>query len=53
MKNFVSGAITSFEYRDIQLIYLNSALRRLASHLQPDRVTHLTYQVNGWFFNGR
>jgi outer membrane protein TolC len=28
-EKFRSGAITSFEYRDIQLIYLNSALRRL------------------------
>jgi outer membrane protein len=28
-EKFRNGAITSFEYRDIQLIYLNSALRRL------------------------
>jgi outer membrane protein TolC len=28
-EKFRTGAITSFEYRDIQLIYLNSALRRL------------------------
>ena len=28
-EKFRAGAITSFEYRDIQLIYLNSALRRL------------------------
>jgi outer membrane protein len=28
-EKFRSGAISSFEYRDIQLIYLNSALRRL------------------------
>ena len=28
-EKFRSGVITSFEYRDIQLIYLNSALRRL------------------------
>jgi len=28
-EKFRSGAITSFEYRDIQLIYLSSALRRL------------------------
>jgi outer membrane protein TolC len=28
-EKFRSGAINSFEYRDIQLIYLNSALRRL------------------------
>ncbi len=28
-EKFRTGAITSFEYRDIQLIFLNSALRRL------------------------
>jgi outer membrane protein len=28
-EKFRTGAISSFEYRDIQLIYLNSALRRL------------------------
>ncbi len=28
-EKFRTGAITSFEYRDIQLIYLNAALRRL------------------------
>ena len=45
-EKFRSGAISSFEYRDIQLIYLNSALQKAAGHIQPDRLPHLTYPID-------
>ncbi len=48
-EKFRTGAISSFEYRDIQLIYLNSALRRLEAiyHLIGSR-TALTRLTGGF-----
>jgi outer membrane protein len=48
-EKFRTGAITSFEYRDIQLIYLNSALRRLQAiyNLMGSR-TSLTRLTGGF-----
>jgi outer membrane protein TolC len=52
-EKFRAGAITSFEYRDIQLIYLNSALRRLQAiyNLIGSR-TSLTRLTGGFLMEG-
>ena len=48
-EKFRTGAINSFNYRDIQLIYLNSALRRLdAIYDVIDSRTNLTRPIGGF-----
>ena len=50
-EKFSSGAINSFNYRDIQLIYLNAALQRLRSvYNLIDSNTNLT-RLTGGFVN--
>ena len=48
-EKFRTGAINSFNYRDIQLIYLNSAIRRLnAVYDVIDSRTNLTRLIGGF-----
>ncbi len=48
-EKFRSGAINSFNYRDIQLIYLNAAIRRLnAVYDVIDSRTNLTRLIGGF-----
>lgn len=50
-EKFRSGAINSFNYRDIQLIYLNAALQKLESMFNIiDSETRLT-RITGGFIN--
>jgi outer membrane protein TolC len=48
-EKFRTGAINSFNYRDIQLIYLNAALQRLrAVYNLIDSSTNLTRLIGGF-----
>ncbi|MBS3777092.1 MAG: TolC family protein [Bacteroidales bacterium] len=52
-EKFKSGAINSFNYRDIQLIYLNAALQRLrAVYNLVDSNTNLTRLIGGFVEEG-
>jgi outer membrane protein TolC len=50
-EKYRSGVINSFNYRDVQLIYLNAALQRLQAVFQLiDSNTQLT-RITGGFLN--